>query len=282
MKQKATEKCQQAARVATAWMVSCGTAMAGLGQPTDKGLGLQEPATAVMQNIISFHNFLLVVITAITLFVLALLIWVVVRYNAKSNPTPSKVTHNAAIEVIWTVVPVLILVAIAVPSFRLLFQQVRIPAYDMTLKAVAHQWYWSYEYPDHGGFSFDSNMLKDAELKPGQPRLLAVDNEVVVPVGKTVRVQVTSADVLHAFTVPSFGIKIDTVPGRLNETWFKAEKTGVFYGQCSELCGRDHAFMPIAVRVVTEDEFKAWVEQSKKKFGSVAPSYTVAEQSWRN
>lgn len=262
--------------VASFFMLMAGVAEAGLGQPSPWQLNFQAPATQMMERIHQFHWFLLVIITLITLFVLALLVWVVLRYNAKSNPTPSKVTHNTAIEIVWTLVPVLILVAIAIPSFRLLFDQGKMPTPDLTVKATAHQWYWSYEYPDHGGLAFDSAMLKDNELKQGQPRLLAVDNEVVVPVGKVVRVQLTSADVLHAFAVPSFGIKTDTVPGRLTETWFKAEKTGVFYGQCSELCGRDHAFMPIAVRVVTEAEFQKWLADAKKKFGAVGGVQTLA------
>ena len=205
-------------------------------------------------------------ITAITVFVLALLVIIAVRFNARSNPIPSRTTHHTLLEVAWTVIPVIILVAIAVPSFRLLFFQLTIPQADVTIKATGKQWFWTYNYPDHGKFEFDSLMLQDKDRKPDQPRLLAVDNEVVVPINKVVRVQVIGADVIHAFAVPSFGIKIDAVPGRLNETWFKAEREGVYYGQCSELCGKDHAFMPIAVRVVKEADFNAWVEQAKKKF----------------
>jgi cytochrome c oxidase subunit 2 len=241
-------------------------AEAGMGQPSTWQLGLQQAATPVMENIGWFHDFLLYIITAITLFVLALLVIVMVRFNARSNPTPSKTTHNTLLEVVWTVVPVIILVAIAVPSFRLLFFQLHIPQADMTIKATGKQWFWSYTYPDHGGFEFDSLMLQDKDRKPDQPRLLAVDNEIVVPVNKTVRVQVTAADVIHAFAVPSFGVKIDAVPGRLNETWFRATREGVYYGQCSELCGKDHAFMPITVRVVSEKDFTAWIDQAKKKF----------------
>lgn len=241
-------------------------AEAGMGQPSAWQLGLQQSATPVMENIGWFHDFLLYIITAITLFVLLLLVIVMVRFNARSNPTPSKTTHNTLLEVVWTVVPVIILVAIAVPSFRLLFFQLNIPQADMTIKATGKQWFWSYAYPDHGGFEFDSLMLQDKDRKPDQPRLLAVDNEIVVPVNKTVRVQVTAADVIHAFAVPSFGVKIDAVPGRLNETWFKATREGVYYGQCSELCGKDHAFMPITVRVVSEKDFANWIDQAKKKF----------------
>lgn len=241
-------------------------AQAGTGQPSEWQLGLQTAVTPVMTDITWFHDFLLYIITAITLFVLVLLVIVMVRFNARANPTPSKTTHNTLIEVIWTVVPVLVLVAIAIPSFRLLFFQLNVPQADLTIKATGKQWFWSYSYPDNGGFEFDSLMLQDKDRKPDQPRLLAVDNEVVVPVNKTVRVQVTAADVIHAFAVPSFGVKIDAVPGRLNETWFKATKEGVYYGQCSELCGKDHAYMPITVRVVSEKDFTAWIDQAKKKF----------------
>jgi cytochrome c oxidase subunit 2 len=247
-------------------LLSGGAAFA-TGQPEPWQLGLQQGATPVMDNIIWFHNFLLVVIGTITLFVLALLIVVIVKFNAKSNPTPSRTTHNTLIEVVWTVVPVLILVAIAVPSFRLLFYQLNTPQADVTVKATGKQWFWSYSYPD-SKFEFDSLMVQTKDLKPGQPRLLSVDNEMVVPVNKTVRVLTTGADVIHAFAVPAFGIKIDAIPGRLNETWFKAEREGMYYGQCSELCGKDHAFMPIAVRVVSDAEYTAWIDQAKKKYAS--------------
>jgi cytochrome c oxidase subunit 2 len=241
-------------------------ALAGNGQPSPWQLGFQQSATPVMDNITWFHDILLVTITLITVFVLALLVIIAVRFNAKANPTPSRTTHHTLLEVAWTVIPVVILVFIAVPSFRLLFFQLNIPQADLTIKATGKQWFWTYNYPDNGKFEFDSLMLQDKDRKPDQPRLLSVDNEVVVPVNKVVRVQVIGADVIHAFAVPSFGIKIDAVPGRLNETWFKAEREGVYYGQCSELCGKDHAFMPIAVRVVKEADFNAWVEQAKKKF----------------
>jgi cytochrome c oxidase subunit 2 len=239
-------------------------------QPKPWEYTLQEAATPVMENITSFHTLLVWIITIITLFVLALLVIVVVKFNAKANPVPSRTTHNTLIEVAWTLIPVLILVAIAVPSFRLLFQQLDIPKADLTIKATGKQWYWSYAYPDNGKFEFDSLMAAD---KP--PRLLGVDNEMVVPVNKVVRVQTTGADVIHAFAVPSFGIKIDSIPGRLNETWFKATKVGMYYGQCSELCGKDHAFMPIAVRVVTDQEFASWVEAAKKKYAT-NPANTFA------
>lgn len=250
-----------------------GVAFADVGQPKPWEMTLQESASPVMDNIEWFHNFLLWIISAITLLVVVLLIWVMVKFNAKSNPVPSRTTHNTLIEVIWTIVPVMILVGIAIPSFRLLFEQTDIPKADLTIKAVGKQWYWTYSYPDNGKFEFDSLMAQDKK-----PRLLAVDNEMVVPVNKVIRVQTTGADVIHAFAVPAFGIKIDAIPGRLNETWFKATKTGMFYGQCSELCGKDHAFMPIAVRVVSDQEFAAWVEAAKKKYASTGTgSYAVAQ-----
>jgi len=242
-----------------------GVAWAGLGQPSPWELGLQQAGSPVMDDIVWFHNFLLWLIACIALFVLILLTIVVVRFNARSNPNPSRTTHNTAIEVVWTVVPVLILVTVAVPSFRLLFYELKVPPADLTVKVTGKQWFWSYSYPD-SKFEFDSLMVQDKDLKPGQLRLLSVDNEMVVPVNKVVRVLVTGADVIHSFSVPSFGIKIDAIPGRLNETWFKAEREGMYYGQCSQLCGRDHAFMPIAVHVVSEKEYSAWLDAAKKKF----------------
>ena len=192
-------------------------------------------------------HFLLYVITAIAGFVLFLLIMVMVRFNARANPKPSRTTHNTMLEIAWTVIPVIILAVIVVPSFRLLFLQLNTPAADITVKATGKQWYWTYNYPDNGKFEFDSLMVQEKDLKADQPRLLAVNNEMVVPVNKIVRVQTIGAEVIHSFAVPSFGIRIDAIPGRLNETWFKATREGVYYGQCSELCGKDHAFMPIAV-----------------------------------
>jgi cytochrome c oxidase subunit II len=256
--------------VAGVALVTAGMASAELGQPAPWEYKLQESASPVMDNITWFHNFLSVLITVITLFVLALLVIVVVKFNARANPVPSRTTHNTLIEVAWTLIPVLILVGIAVPSFRLLFEELDLPKADLTVKATGKQWYWSYAYPDNGKFEFDSLMAQDK-----QPRLLGVDNEMVVPVNKVIRVETTGADVIHSFAVPAFGIKIDAIPGRLNETWFKATKTGMFYGQCSELCGKDHAFMPIAVRVVSDQEFAAWVETAKKKFAA-GPSNSFA------
>jgi cytochrome c oxidase subunit II len=251
--------------VAFATVFAGGAAFAAelVGQPSPWEMDLQPSGSPVMDNIHWFHNVLLVIITVITLFVLGLLVTVMVKFNARANPVPSRTTHNTLIEVAWTLIPVLILVGIAVPSFRLLFQELDVPKADLTVKVTGKQWYWSYAYPDNGKFEFDSLLAQDK-----QPRLLGVDNEMVVPVNKVVRVQITGADVIHSFAVPAFGIKIDAIPGRLNETWFKAEKTGMYYGQCSQLCGKDHAFMPISVRVVTDQEFSAWVEDAKKKFAS--------------
>ena len=255
------------AATAVAILEAAEPALAGLGQPSPWQLGLQQAASPVMDDIIWFHDLLLWLITAIALFVLALLVIVVVKFNARANPTPSRTTHNTAIEVLWTVVPVLILVTIAIPSFRLLFLQLNMPKADVTVKATGKQWFWTYSYPDEK-FEFDSLMVQDKDLKQGQLRLLTVDNELVVPVNKVVHVLTIGADVIHAFAVPSFGIKIDSVPGRINETWFKAEREGTYHGQCSELCGKDHAFMPIVVRVVSDKDYTAWVEQAKKKYAT--------------
>ena len=257
-----------AAVLAVPVLTISGRAHAGLGEPSPWQMGLQEAASPVMDNLIAFHDFLLGIITLIAAFVLVLLLYVIVKFNARANPVPRRTTHNTLIEVLWTVIPVAILVVIAVPSFRLLFFQQEIPPADLTVKATGKQWYWSYSYPD-SKFEFDSIMLQDKErqkIQPEPPRLLAVDNAMVVPVDKVVRVQTIGAEVIHSFTVPSFGIKIDAVPGRLNETWFKATREGIYYGQCSELCGRDHAFMPIEVHVVSEQDFAAWLEAAKKKY----------------
>ena len=259
-------------------LMGCEAALAGLGQPSPWQIGLQQSASPVMDNIIWFHDFLLYIIVGIAGFVLVLLVVVMVRFNARTNPIPSRTTHNTLIEIAWTLIPIVILMFIAVPSFKLLFFQLNVPPADLTVKATGKQWYWSYSYPDNGQFEFDSLMLKEGERKEGQPRLLAVDNEMVVPVNKTVRVITTGSDVIHSFAVPSFGIKIDAVPGRINETWFTATREGVYYGQCSELCGKDHAFMPIAVRAVSEQAFSAWVEEAKKKYArdETPPATTVA------
>jgi cytochrome c oxidase subunit 2 len=255
------------AGAAAALLAGVGAALAQpvAGQPVPWQIGLQPAATPVMDEINAFHNLLLVITTGIATFVLALLVYVMVRFNAKRNPTPSGVTHHTVIEVLWTVVPVLILVVVAIPSFRLLYYELDLPEADLTLKAVGHQWYWSYEYPDEG-FGFDAYMVDADSLEEGQPRLLTVDNPVVVPVGKVVRVQVTADDVLHSWAMPAFGIKIDAVAGRLNEVWFQAEETGTYYGQCSELCGTLHAFMPIEVRVVEEADYESWLKQAREAY----------------
>lgn len=231
-------------------------------QPEPWQISFQEAAAPVMDQINSFNTFTLWIVTPVVVFVLALLIICAVRFNSKANPTPSKTTHNTMIEIVWTVVPVLILVVLAVPSFRLLYNQLEIPEAHMTIKATGYQWYWGYEYPDNNEIAFDSYMLQDDERGPDDPRLLAVDNEIVVPVGKVIRVQVTAADVLHSFAMPSMGLKMDAVPGRLNETWFEAQREGIYYGQCSELCGVLHAFMPIAIRVVSDEQFAQWADMA--------------------
>ena len=247
---------------------AAGLASAVAAQPKDWQITFQEAASENMTMITDFNNFLLILMTAISVFVLGLMLYVMVRFNARANPKPSTTTHNTLVEVVWTVVPIVILVVIAIPSFRLLYFQRDIPEADMTVKAVGYQWYWGYEYPDHGDFAFDSLMLSDEE-RGDQPRLLATDTAMVVPVDTTVRVIVTAADVLHAFAMPAFGLKMDAVPGRLNETWFKAEKTGTYYGQCSELCGIRHAFMPIRIEVVSKADFALWVEEAQNEYAEI-------------
>ena len=239
---------------------------ASAAEPTPWQIGFQEPATTSMERLNSLHNELLIIITLISLFVLGLLLFVILRFNEKRNPVPSRTSHNTVIEVLWTVVPVLILVIIAIPSFKLLYFLDRTQQADMTIKVTGHQWYWTYEYPDNGGFSFDSNMIPQNEVKPGQKRLLDVDNRLVVPVGTTVRVLVTGTDVMHSFYVPSFGVQTYAINGRLNETWFNIEREGVYYGQCNQICGINHPFMPIAIEALSKDKFNQWVEDAKKKF----------------
>ena len=269
-----------AAATVGALLASAGAAFAGLGQPTPWQIGLQDSASPIMDEVSWFNDVLFWVTSAIALFVLVLLAIIVLRFNARAHPAPLRTTHNTPLEVIWTVVPVVILLFIAVPSFRLLFVQLEVPKPDLTVKATGKQWYWSYSYPDNGDFEFDSQVVADKDLKPGQPRLLAADSDLVVPVNKVVHVLVTGADVIHSFAVPSFGIRIDAVPGRLNDTWFKATKQGMYYGQCSELCGTEHAFMPISVRVVSDADFATWVAAAKKQHSSggdgVAPNRVAA------
>jgi cytochrome c oxidase subunit 2 len=257
-------------------LVPYGAALAGLGQPSPWQIGLQDAGSPVMEDVVWLHTYVMWIITAITLFVLGLLIYIMVKFNARTNPTPSRTTHNTAVEVAWTVLPVVILLFMALPSFRILFFQLNTPPADLTVKVTGVTWNWKYDYPDNGDFEFDSLITLDKDLKPGQPRLLTVDNEMVVPVNKVVRVQVTGFDVIHSFKVPSFGIMIDAIPGRLNETWFKATREGWYYGECSELCGKDHAFMPIAVRVVSDAEFSTWVEEAKKKFAAAPAGTRIA------
>ena len=238
------------------------SAFAGDGQPSPWQMTFQKANSPIMEQITRFHDYLTIIIILITLFVLGLLVYVMVRFNERRHPQPSKTTHNTALEIAWTVIPILILVAIAIPSFRLLFAQYDFPKADLTITATGHQWYWTYEYPDQG-IHFDAIMVQQADLKEGQPRLLTADHDLVVPVKKNIIVQVKATDVIHDWAVPSFGVKIDAVPGRLQKTWFRAERTGMFYGQCSELCGRNHAFMPIAVHVVTDEEFADWLAKTK-------------------
>ncbi len=234
-------------------------------RPRPWQMGFQDSASPIMTQINDFHNVMLVIIAFIVLFVLALMFYVMVRFRAGRNPTPSKVTHNTVIEVLWTAVPVIVLVIIAIPSFKLLYAQKVIPEAEMTIKAIGQQWYWTYEYPDHGDVTFDALMIADEDLEDGQLRLLETDSRVVLPVATNIRILVTAGDVLHAWAVPAFGVKIDAVPGRINETWVHIEREGVYYGQCSELCGIRHGFMPITVEAVSKEAFAEWVEKAKEE-----------------
>lgn len=241
---------------------------AAADQPTPWQTGFQEAASPVMVEIEWLYDYLTAIIVAIVVLVTGLLAYVIVRFNARRNPEPSKTTHNTTLEVVWTVIPILILITIAVPSFRLLYYMDRAQDAEMTLKVIGHQWYWSYEYPDHGGFTFDSVMVDEEDLAEGQPRLLAVDEEVVLPVDTTIRIIVSADDVIHSWAVPALGLKTDAVPGRLNETWVRIEREGVYYGQCTELCGINHGFMPVAVRAVSKQDFAAWVERAREEFAA--------------
>lgn len=254
-------------------VLSGGLALAA--QPTPWQMGFQPAASPVMEWVDGFHDFLLIVITLISVFVLALMIYVFIKFNAKANPTPSRTTHNTTIEVLWTVIPIVILVVIAVPSFKLMYYADRAVDADMTLKVAGNQFFWTYEYPDHDDLTFDAIMVDDADLEDGDLRLLTTDNAVVLPVDTTIRLLLTANDVIHAWAVPAFGVKMDAVPGRLNETWFRIDKEGTYYGQCSELCGSNHGFMPIMVKAVSKDEFAAWVEKAKEEFaGNTDPDPT--------
>ena len=257
-----------AATAAALWASAAASAFA---LPTNYEMGFQTSNSPVMDQIANFHTELLYIITAVCLFVLALLVYIVIKFRAGANPTPSKVHHNTLLEVAWTIIPVIILVVIAVPSFRLLYFESAIPKPDVTIKAIGKQWFWTYEYPGaNAGFTYDSLGLTDADAaKAGKPRLLGVDNEVVVPVGKVIAVDTIGADVIHSWAMPQMGVKMDAVPGRTNHTWFKATRTGVFYGQCSELCGARHAYMPIELHVVSEADYAAWLADSKKKYAAL-------------
>ena len=254
-------------------------------EPVPWQRGFQAAVSPSMKEIVKFHNLLLVITGVVVVVVLGLLLFAVWRFAEKRNPTPSKTTHNTLLEVGWTTIPIIILVVIAIPSFKLLYFTDRIETADLTLKATGRQWYWSYEYPDHGNFTFDANMIPTAELKGDQRRLMETDNRVVLPVGKTVRLLFTASDVLHSWAVPAFGIKLDAVPGRLNETWVRADKEGVYYGFCSELCGVNHSYMPIAVEVVSQERFDAWVKEAQVKFARVETpetSITLAQRASAN
>jgi cytochrome c oxidase subunit II len=250
-------------------MIAASNVMAQVvGAPKPGGIGFLPPVTAVAEDMFWFHDWILLpVIIGISLLVLTLIVYIVWRFNETANPAPSRRTHNGALEIAWTVLPALVLVIIAVPSFRLLAQQLIIPAPDLTLKVTASQWHWNYGYPkSEGGFAFDSLYVEDKDLKPGQPRIITADHQLVVPINKVIELDVVSEDVIHSFSVPSFGIKIDAIPGRLNKAWFKADHEGMFYGQCSNICGIDHAFMPINVRVLSQPDYEAWLAEAKKQF----------------
>ena len=235
-------------------------------EPKPWQFGFQPPATEVMDRLSAFHDVLLIIITLIAVFVLGLLVYVMWRFNQQRNPAPSRTSHNTVIEMLWTVVPVLILVSIAIPSFKLMYYMDRVPNPELTIKVTGHQWYWSYEYPDQGGLAFDSNIIPEDQLKAGQKRLLEVDNPLVVPADTIIRVQVTGTDVIHSWFVPSFGVQEYAVVGRLNESWMKIDHPGIYYGQCNQICGVNHAFMPIKVAAVSKDAFKNWLVDAKKKF----------------
>ncbi len=235
-------------------------------QATDWQLSFQNPATDLMGSVVGLHNIILIVMTLVTLFVLFLLFYVSFRFSAKRNPIPSTTTHNTVVEVLWTAIPIVILVVLAIPSFKLLYQQEKSENYDMTVKVIGHQWYWEYEYPDHGDFYFESYMVQDEDLQEGDLRLLTVDNPLVIPANKNIQILITAGDVLHSWAVPSMGLKTDAVPGRLNETWVNVKEPGIYRGQCSEICGTGHGFMPVVVKVLPESEFIAWANEAKNNY----------------
>ena len=235
-------------------------------QATDWQLSFQNPATDLLGSVVGRHNIILIVMTLVTLFVLFLLFYVSFRFSAKRNPIPSTTTHNTVVEVLWTAIPIVILVVLAIPSFKLLYQQEKSENYDMTVKVIGHQWYWEYEYPDHGDFYFESYMVQEQDLEEGDLRLLTVDNPLVIPANKNIQILITAGDVLHSWAVPSMGLKTDAVPGRLNETWVNVKEPGIYRGQCSEICGSGHGFMPVVVKVLPEREFMAWANEAKNNY----------------
>ena len=240
--------------------------IAQAAEPKPWQFGMQPPATEVSDRLSAFHDELLIIITLIAAFVLSLLVYVILRFDGRRNPAPSRTSHNTVIEMLWTVVPVLILVIIAIPSFKLMYYMDRVPNPEMTIKVTGHQWYWSYEYPDQGGLAFDSNIIPEDQLKPGQKRLLEVDNPLIVPADTLIRVQVTGTDVIHSWFVPSFGVQEYAIVGRLNESWMKIDHPGTYYGQCNQICGVNHAFMPIKVEALSKEAFQNWLVDAKKKF----------------
>lgn len=266
-----------AAVLSFAMLVGIRNALAAAGAPREWQIDLPTAASPMMSSMRSFNNLLLVIIIAIVIFVMGLLLWVMVRYRESANPVPSKLSHNTMIEILWTIVPVLILVVIAIPSFRLLFEQFDFPKPDVVVKATGKQWYWSYDYPDDK-LSFDSYPIDEKDLKPGQLRNLSVDNEMVVPVNKVVQVLITGADVIHQWVIPAFGSRADAMPGRVNRTWFVAKEPGIYYGECSALCGQGHAYMPIAVKVVSDEDYRKWVSDKQKTASLQSGRVALAEQ----
>lgn len=261
-------------------ILAIGDALAAAPKPWE--MGMQPAASELKARIIDLHNLVLVIITLITIFVGVLLVWVMVRYNANRNPVPSTTSHNTTIEILWTVIPVLILVVMAIPSFRLVYYLDHTPEPDMTIKVTAHQWYWEYGYPEAGELAVESRMIKTEDLKPGQLRLLDVDNQMIVPVGKKIRILTNSVDVIHSFFIPALGVQRYAIPGRTIETWMQVDKPGVYYGQCNQICGVDHSRMPIAVKAVTADEYKAWIAKEKKASLDRAQPNLLADASGNN
>jgi cytochrome c oxidase subunit 2 len=257
---------QMLATILTAVCCAGMTAAAWAAEPRPWELGMQPPATPVKDRLSAFHDELLVIIFLIALLVMGLLVYVIFRFNHRRNPVPSHTSHNGVIEILWTVIPVLILVIIAIPSFKLMYYMDRVPPPDMTIKVTGHQWYWTYEYPDYKGLSFDSNITQDADLKPGQKRLLDVDNPLVVPIQANVQVLITSTDVMHSWFIPSFGVQEYAIIGRTNHSWFRVERVGTYYGECNQICGVNHAFMPIKIVALSKDDFQKWLGEAQKKF----------------